>query len=695
MRLLVRAVAIAVCALPVLPQTEGFQFRFEPRERLWTLQNGVVSAQFQLTQTGNFVFRSFTDLRNGDTWSAPQDAASSPVRMQAGDFTFDSSTAFTLARQFSRSIPRGGRRQFIVLNERNRNGQVTVELEMYARQPFLRYQVQYRNLLSSPVRVRAIDLLPWSFSNEGAPFRTFRVNQWVNHGLQGNFEPIQDTLSPDNGRVTLRTGAHGQHCTWLALRDGSNRGLVTGWEFDGRVDASATHRGVDGMLSLTASIQEINREVAPDAVLQTPSAFIGLFHGDWDDAGWATQKFTEAAIAKPIPDDNFPYVVWDSWKYQQDISEAVLRRNAEIAADLGIEVFVVDLGWAMHIGNWQPDPRKFPNGLRALSDYVHSLGMKFGLHFPFAEAAPESPVLRFNPDWRSSETYNYFDAYSLCLSHEPVKEWVIDQAIRLIDEYNVDWILQDGENMVKRCTKRTHTHDPQDSNFSNAVDGLNAVVTAVQTLRPKVHWENCEDGGNMMTFNMVKNYVTTIAADDSGALKTRQAVYGITYPFSPRYADRYMPEDEFEKHRLRSFMFGGPWIFMNRLPAISPELLELAKSEIAIYKSIRKKIREGRVYHLTARPAETRVDALQSYHEATDTSIVLISRPSAPNNIRLRPRGLKPDVSYRVRFQDSPRVLVMTGAQLMQTGIVPNLPGMWSADIMYIEPVATPAQSAQ
>ena len=111
----------------------------------------------------------------------------------------------------------------------------------------------------------------------------------------------------------------------------------------------------------------------------------------------------------------------------------------------------------------------------------------------------------------------------------------------MIDEYHLDWILQDGENMVKECTKTTHTHDPADSNYANAVDGLNAVVPAIQEARPNVYWENCENGGNMMTFNMVKNYVTSITNDASGSLSSRRAVYGATYPFPPRYAERYMP----------------------------------------------------------------------------------------------------------------------------------------------------------
>ena len=58
------------------------------------------------------------------------------------------------------------------------------------------------------------------------------------------------------------------------------------------------------------------------------------------------------------------------------------------------------------IGDWYEDPDKFPHGLAAVSAYVHSLGMKFGLHFALAEADPASPVLQANPDWTSTESEN-------------------------------------------------------------------------------------------------------------------------------------------------------------------------------------------------------------------------------------------------------------------------------------------------
>jgi len=47
-----------------------------------------------------------------------------------------------------------------------------------------------------------------------------------------------------------------------------------------------------------------------------------------------------------------------------------------VAAKLGLEVFVLDLGWATQIGEWIADPVKFPHGLASLVTKAHSLGLR-------------------------------------------------------------------------------------------------------------------------------------------------------------------------------------------------------------------------------------------------------------------------------------------------------------------------------
>ena len=515
-----------------------------------------------------------------------------------------------------------------------------------------------------------------------------RVNQWSVSGVPGNFETVQSDLAPDGTPVTVDSGAHGQQCGWLAVRDANNRGLFAGWEFDGRAEATVQQQASQGILQFSSSVPGMNHPVAYMDGFETPHGFLGLFHGDFDEAGYRTQSFVESVLARPMPDANaFPYVAWDSWSYGAAIDEDTLMRNAQVAASLGVELFIVDLGWARSIGDWYEDPVKFPHGLAAVSGYVHSLGMKFGLHFALTDADPDSPVLQANPDWTSSVSDGYFGAVSLCLSNTDTRNWVIQQALHIIDDYQVDWILQDGENMVKECTKTTHTHDPGDSNYANAVEGIDAVVSAIEAARPNVYWENCEDGGNMMTFNMVKNYVTSITNDASGSVAGRQAVYGATYPFPPRYADRYMPaSDGVTSSATNSYRFGGNWVLMLPLDGISGGQAGFLSQQIANYKTTRGRINGSKVFHIQP-PSPTSTDAIMSYNPALDSAVAIITRaPSDAPQYTFLPPGLNPAQRYTVWFEVSPAVYSLPGAQLMSGGVPVPLPNPDSSEIVHIDP---------
>ncbi len=661
--------------------------RFDPGEKRWSLSNGWIQADFRLAPPGNFLLESLSDLRAGDKWNAPEGVTSSIWRLRAGGVWFDGSTPMRLVKYGATGLPAEGLRLAIVLEDLAGLGRFELNVEIYDSHPILRYYTRFTNLRGAAVQVNSLNIVPWAFADSGQRYRAFRVNQWVTDTLASDFLPLDTVLDPAGKAVEAYSGAHGSHCSWLVLKDEGGRGLFFGWEFDGRARTSVRHYGEQGYLQLTSNILELNHPVEPGGAFEAPAAFLGLFNGDWDEAGYRTQRFTEAVLAKPAPDAaNFPFVGWDSWAYGQALDEATLRRTADAAAKIGVELFTVDLGWARAIGDWREDRSKFPSGLRALSDYVHSLGMKFGLHFALAEAAADSPVLQQNPDWTSSDTYHYYGAESLCLSNRPAREWLVAEAVRIIDEYNPDWILQDGENMVKRCTKTTHTHHPGDSNYSNAVEGLNAVLAEVQKQRPKVYWENCENGGNMMTFSMVRRYVTSITNDASGSLSSRRAVYGVTFPFPPRYADRYMPEQEPDDYVTNSYQFGGPWVMMNRLLEMTPAQLDYVASEVAKFKARRRQVAEGKVFHLAA-PGETRIDAIQSYDPATDSAMAIVTRAQASQKTYLlRPRGLEPGGRYMITFENDPRALTMNGEQLMRDGVRVNLPEPMSSEVVFVDP---------
>ena len=94
------------------------------------------------------------------------------------------------------------------------------------------------------------------------------------------------------------------------------------------------------------------------------------------------QKFEGLALTPPMG--------WNSWNtFASNIDENLIKGTADTMIengmrDAGYVYIVVDDCWEAKdrdaAGNIVADPQKFPSGMKALGDYLHSKGFKFGIH---------------------------------------------------------------------------------------------------------------------------------------------------------------------------------------------------------------------------------------------------------------------------------------------------------------------------
>jgi alpha-galactosidase len=84
-----------------------------------------------------------------------------------------------------------------------------------------------------------------------------------------------------------------------------------------------------------------------------------------------------------------PPMGWNSWnKFACNLNENLIKSVADSIAtngmkEAGYEYVVIDDCWQIkrdENGNIVADPQRFPSGIQALADYVHSKGLKFGLY---------------------------------------------------------------------------------------------------------------------------------------------------------------------------------------------------------------------------------------------------------------------------------------------------------------------------
>ena len=98
---------------------------------------------------------------------------------------------------------------------------------------------------------------------------------------------------------------------------------------------------------------------------------------------WAPARALDNGLALTPP------MGWNSWnKFGCDVNEKLIRETADAVVstgmkDAGYQYVVIDDCWQVSRdaqGNIVPSPQHFPSGIKALGDYVHAKGLKFGIY---------------------------------------------------------------------------------------------------------------------------------------------------------------------------------------------------------------------------------------------------------------------------------------------------------------------------
>lgn len=147
--------------------------------------------------------------------------------------------------------------------------------------------------------------------------------------------------------------------------------------------------------------------------------------------GVHAQKFEGLADTPPMG--------WNSWnKFACDVNEEMIRGIADAMVesgmkDAGYEYVVIDDCWhggRDSLGFIYADSTKFPNGMKALADYVHSKGLKLGI---YSDAGTETCA-----GYPGSRGYEYQDALQYA-------EWGIDYL-------KYDWCNTENVNPIGAYT---------------------------------------------------------------------------------------------------------------------------------------------------------------------------------------------------------------------------------------------------
>ena len=379
-------------------------------------------------------------------------------------------------------------------------------------------------------------------------------------------------------------------------------------------------------------------------------------------------------------------VVLNTWEAAYfDFTHDSVVDFAKQAADLGIEMLVLDDGWFGHrndasssLGDWTVNPEKLPYGLKGLADEVHALGMKFGLWVEPEMISPDSDLYRAHPDWcfhvPSRIRHEWRNQLVLDLSRDEVCDAILQQISDVLASAPIDYVKWDHNRRLSECGSEAWPADQQGELFHRYTLNVYRMMDTLTKRFPHILFENCASGGARCDVGAMHYFPQTWISDNSDGIGRLKIQYGSSFVFPPVMMTSHVSaspnhqvarETPLNLRKHTSFLFNLGYELNPCL--LSEEEKEAVRKQIAEYKEERSLIQQGTFYRLLS-PFKGNETAWMTVSADQSRALVcyfkvLVEAEEAYLGLRLQ--GLDPKADYRCVETGC----VYGGDQLMELGL--------------------------
>ncbi len=227
---------------------------------------------------------------------------------------------------------------------------------------------------------------------------------------------------------------------------------------------------------------------------------------------------------------------WEAVTFDQSYEK--LAELADVAAEVGVERFVIDDGWfgarrddSAGLGDWYVAKDVWPDGLGPIVDHVRSLGMEFGLWFEPEMVNLDSDLARAHPDWvlgtAGRMPNSWRNQQVLDISNPEAYAYILDRMGSLVKEYGIDFIKWDHN---RDLADPVHRAGPK-AGRPAVRDQTLATYRLMDELRrrhPKLEIESCSSGGSRVDFGVLERTDRVWASDNIDPMDRARIVMGLS-----------------------------------------------------------------------------------------------------------------------------------------------------------------------
>ena len=446
------------------------------------------------------------------------------------------------------------------------------------------------------------------------------------------------------------------------------------------------------------------RVLEPGESVRTPQVHVGFLFGDLDDCVLALHTHERRSVLLLLPEGKEHRVEINHTGFTRNaqITDGHLREEIDLAADIGVELFMLDAGWFgdpskqwfESVGDWEWESPRLSGGVKAVFDYARSRGLLCGLWVEAERMGPASQLLRDHPDWQMQRLGRQIP--SLDLSRQEVARYLEDTIVRLIDKYELDCFRLDHNILIGEGG------EAQRGGFTENVlwryyDALYGIFDRVHARYPDLLLENCAGGGGRTDLGIMSRFHWTQVSDRWSPEPTLKIVNGMTLSLPPERCMTLLgaisdgPADL--DFLLRIGLFGH-FCVSGIFPTMAERhtaARERWRHTIELYKTfVRPMLSTCRMFHHTPVQRQTeRGDwvVLECASETGDKACAGIFRLAGAEGdaYRFYPRGLDVSQRYRVTYDSTRRCRELDGGTLADRGLRVPLRGAYTSELLLFE----------
>lgn len=397
--------------------------------------------------------------------------------------------------------------------------------------------------------------------------------------------------------------------------------------------------------------------------------------------------------------------VWEAVYFDHSLPK--LLELVELAAQVGVERFVLDDGWFgarrndhAGLGDWVVSPEAWPDGLGPLIDAVRAHGMQFGLWVEPEMVNMDSDLARAHPEWvlqtggRLPVESRHQQALNLTIPEAYAH--VRDQLALILQTNQIDYLKWDcNRDLVDAgdaASGRAAVHEQTLAAYR--------LMAELKQVRPGLEIEACASGGGRVDLGVLEFTDRVWASDCIDALERQQIDWWTKQLLPPELVGSHIASVPFHTTgRILGLPFRAATAVFSHL-GIEWDLTSASDTELAIlrgwidwHKAHRELLHTGRVVRLDWPDDEVRVHGVVGEAQAV-FSIGYVAMPDAMGLGLLPLPGLDPDARYRVQVGFADQVaqlpsawqaepIELSGAQL-GAGVL-RAPVMFTDQVVLVE----------